>query len=46
MKHFAKDLLETIKRSDWFDWAYLIFIVLAGALFGVVMSELSREFKG
>lgn len=46
MKRLAKGLVVTVRESDWFDWFHLFFFVLAGALFGLVVEELQKEFGG
>jgi hypothetical protein len=45
VKRFGKDLVKTVRQSDWFDWLYLSYIVGAGVVFAAVMNLLMDEFR-
>lgn len=45
MKAFVRGFAPAVKALDWFDIVWLVYILGAGVLFGLVMEILMDEFR-
>lgn len=45
MKTFVRGFAPAVKALDWLDIAWLVYIVGAGVLFGLVVEILMDEFR-
>lgn len=45
MKTFVRGFAPAVKALDWFDIVWLVYILGAGVLFGLVMEILMDEFS-
>lgn len=45
MKRFVQGFAPAVKALDWFDIVWLVYILGAGVLFGLVVEILMDEFR-
>lgn len=45
LKRFGKGLIRTAWSTDWFHWFLLGIYVFFGVVGGIVISELTKEFR-